>query len=397
MHPRTLLALVTFPLVASFTYPVVVKDGGRARQAESSKSAQDPLAGLSDIQDVLSLVKDNYVDQPDMAKVVQGGIQSVLERAHSANSYITPDELRLADPGPAQVGLVVVKRGIWAQVLSVIPGSPAASVGFQAGDVIRKIDGESVGTLSAWALERKLRGPAGSQITLLRYVSANGELKKVVLTRALPQRPPLALRKDVKATLITFPDLSPGRAEELKTLLGGLDRKFPLILDLRSCAGGDLEEAARVAGLFYADGLFATLQEAGKPERMIPVMRGGSVFPGPSAAIIGQGTAGASEALASCFKKQGVVVLGERSSGMGIERERLPLRQGGAVEIVYRRWVGAGEEKLDRQGVLPSAALRGLQPEDDLLPKVLEVLAVRAQKAAADIKPVVEAPKLKVP
>ena len=72
MHPRTLLALVTFPLVASFTYPVVVKDGGRARQAESSKSAQDPLAGLSDIQDVLSLVKDNYVDQPDMAKVVQG-------------------------------------------------------------------------------------------------------------------------------------------------------------------------------------------------------------------------------------------------------------------------------------------------------------------------------------
>jgi carboxyl-terminal processing protease len=382
MHQRTLLSILTLPFVTAFTYPVVFQQAQPAAQVETSKGTPDPLAGLSDIQDVLTLVRDNYVDVPDMEKVIAGGIEAALERAHPMNAYLTPEDLRLADPGPAQVGLMVLKKSIWAQVLAVVPGSPAAKAGIQVGDIIRKIDGESAGAMSSWALERRFRGEVGSELDLVDYDNTTGQLKKFTLKRELIKPPALIVRKDPKGTMITLPDLSAGRAEELKNLLAVMDRDLPLVLDLRSCAGGDLTEAVRVASLFAGGGTLVTVQEPGKKDRPVEVPKSSAV-PFPQVAVLlGPGTVGASEGLASYLKKQALLTVGERTASMGIERTRILLKQGGAVELVNQRWLGAGDEKLDRQGVVPDEALKGLQPGEDPLPKVLEILEAKRKKAA---------------
>ena len=237
MHQRTWLSLISLPLVATFTYPLV-------RQTPSKPAAearaQDPLAGLADIQDVLGLVRDNYVDRPDMEKVISGGIQAVLERAHPLNAYLTPEDLRLPDPGPADIGIRLVKRSIYGQVVAVRPGGPGDKAGLQVGDVVRKIDHESVGPLSAWALERSLRGVAGTSLSLLRYDSTEAKLKTISVTREVPRAAQITLKKSDKALMVSIPNLMPGRAAELKTMLATLDRKLPLILDLRQCSEGDL-------------------------------------------------------------------------------------------------------------------------------------------------------------
>jgi carboxyl-terminal processing protease len=382
MHQRTWLSILTLPFVTAFTYPVVFQQAQPPAHIEVSKGSQDPLAGLSDIQDVLTLVRDNYVDLPDMEKVIGGGIEAALERAHPMNAYLSPEELRLPDPGPAQVGLMVLKKTIWAQVVAVTPESPAAKAGIQVGDVIRKIDGDSVGALSSWGLERRLKGAAGSALELVNYDNTNGQIKKISLKREVIKRPALSLRKDAKGVMIGLPDLSAGRASELKSLLAGLDRGLPLVLDLRNCAGGELAEAAQVAGLFAGDGALVTVQEAGKPDRVIPVVKSG-LPPFPRMAVLqGFGTVGAVEGLASYLKKQSILAVGERTSALGVERSRILLKQGGAVELVTRRWLGAGGEKLDRQGVVPDEILKGLQPNEDPFPKVLEILASKLKTAA---------------
>ncbi|HEX7554675.1 MAG TPA: hypothetical protein VF378_14065, partial [Geothrix sp.] len=79
------------------------------------------------------------------------------------------------------------------------------------------------------------------------------------------------------------------------------------------------------------------------------------------------------EVLASCLKKTGAKTFGERTPGLGVERARFALKQGGAVELVSKRWVGVGGEKLDRQGVVPDQVLR-LVEADDPLAKVLAAL-----------------------
>jgi len=398
--------MFTLPLVAVFTYPVVFHPVQEAPRHELKAVSQDPLAGLSDIQDVLNYVKDLYVDPPDMEKVINGGIQATLERAHPLNAYLTPDDLRLPDPGPAGIGIQVLKRQIYAQVLGVTAGSPAAKAGFLPGDVIRKLDGDSIGPMSSWTLERRLRGAAGSEVSLLRYAAANGELKKITVKREMLTPPPVFVRKEPKVTVLGLEDLSPGRAAELMALLPGLDHKLPLVLDLRRCTGGELAEAAKVAGLFVGAGPLATVQETGHADVQVAVVPA-SLPPFAKVAVLqGPWTFGAPEALSSALKKQSVPIFGERSMGLGVERTRFLLRQGGGAEVVNKRWLGAGGEFLglggekpeamkakpdkdhpgegNQPGLVPDHVFKNMKPEDDPLPKILEILADKAK--AAELK-----------
>jgi len=419
MHQRTWLSILTLPLVAAFTVPML-QPGGSGPKPATHIQAPDPLAGLSDIQDVLTLIRDNYVDTPDMEKVVDGGIQGVLERAQPLNSFLTPEDLHLPDPGPAGVGITVVKRQIYAQVVAVVPGSPAAKAGFQVSDMVRQLDGDSIGPMSAWTLERRLRGAPGSSVSLLRYAAADGDLKRITLKRELIQAPPVTVRREPQATVLTLADLGPGRAAQLKAMLPGLDHKLPLVLDLRQCAGGTLTEAAQVAGLLVGSGPLATVQEAGKEPVPVAIVPAG--LPGFDQLAVLQGgfTLGPAEALSAALKHQGVPTFGERTYGFGVERTRFLLRQGGAIELVNKRWVGpggellgAGGEKIDNVqpqlavsstqkeapkaaptgfGVAPDYpisatkpddhAVQGIRPEEDPLPRILEILAGKAKRAA---------------
>jgi len=385
MHARTWLSVLSLPMVAAFTLPVMQQGNPPKPQAKAGTKAapQDPLAGLSDIQDVLSLVQQNYVDLPDMEKVVSGGVQAVLERSHPMNAYLTAEDLRLPDPGPAEAGLVVVKRGIYASVAAVTPGGPAAKAGIQAGDVIRKMDGDSVGRLSAWAMERKLRGPEGSSLDLYRY-NATGDLTKTTVQRQLIAPAAITLKQGQGALLASLPDLNPGRAGELNRMLANADRNQTLVLDLRSCQKGAMEEAAAVAGLLGAKGSLGTLQEAGKPDRDLAITGAGKPF-SRLVLLVGRSTLGAPEVLASCLKKGGARTFGERTPGLGVERTRFALKQGGAVELVSRRWVGLGGEKLDRQGVVPDQVLR-MADTEDALARVLTALATPVPAAPVPAK-----------
>ena len=378
MHARTWLSVLSLPLVAAFTMPVLQQGNPPNSQPKVDAKAmpQDPLAGLSDIQDVLSLVQQNYVDPPDMEKVVSGGVQAVLERSHPLNAYLTPEDLRLPDPGPAEAGLVVVKRGIYATVLAVVPDGPAAKAGIQAGDVIRKVDGDSVAHLSAWAMERKLRGPEGSPLDLYRY-NATGDLTKATVERQLITPGPVVLKQGQGALLASLPDLAPGRVEELKKALAATDRGQTLVLDLRQCLMGSMDEAAALAGLLGSKGSFATLEEAGKPDRVLPATGTGTAF-ARLALLVGRSTLCAPEVLVSCLKKGGARTFGERTPGFGVERVRFPLKQGGAVDLVSKRWVGLGGEKLDRQGVVPDLVLH-LTDTEDVLTRVMTALAAPVQ------------------
>ena len=425
MHQRTWLSLLTLPLVAAFTYPVVVRQSADAPRQEvpgGGAPSQDPLAGLSDIQDVLSLVRDNYVDPPDLEKAIGGGIREALERAHPLNAYLSPEDLRLGDPGPGSIGLRLVKRGIYAHVVAVTPGGSAAKAGIEVGDVVRKVDGDSVGVMSSWTLERRLHGPVGSELSLLRYGAVSGETKKVVLKRELPQRPAIAVRKEPKATVVALTDLTPGRAAELKAVLASLDHQLPLVLDLRQCSGGTLPETALAAGLLVGAGPLGTVQETGRPDQPLVIVPAGLPPFAKLAVLQGQGTLGPAELLSSALKNQAVPVFGERSAALGVERTRFMLRGGGAAEVVNKRWLGAGGEFLGAggdkpegrkvaakapakanvpesaapkvpdadtvkvpaagYGVVPDHPLKGLKAGEDPLPRILESLAGPARHAA---------------
>jgi len=396
MNPRNWLVLGTLPIVLGVTTPLWSPLPPWSSSA-STATLQDPkaaskkevnldqLAGLSDLQDILDLINDRYVEVPDMELVIKGGIQSALERSHPFNSWLNASDLAEEDPGGASAGMTLIKRGIYASVLTVVPGGPADRAGLRPGEVIRRLNGLSLNKISAWKMQRLTRGPEGTEIEVQRYPKDTVEPVKTILKLETIKFPPLGFQTSSRGSLITLSDLRAGRDKEFNTLLARLSPNQPLILDLRNNSEGTMEVALNIANLLCSEGLFATLRSTNKPNVNLTLTPSS---PRPSMKLIvlqDSSTSGVAELLASALKRHGKAkTWGSQTAGLGVALGRIPLSQGGALEIVMERWTGAGREEVDQTGVKADKPIKDFGPQDRLIDFILDTLndTVQGSKAS---------------
>ncbi|HNN51078.1 MAG TPA: PDZ domain-containing protein, partial [Pseudomonadota bacterium] len=63
-------------------------------------------------------------------------------------------------------GLFITRDGARHTILAVLPDSPAASAGVQAGETVVDVDGKEPSRWDPYLLKERLRGPVGSSLTL---------------------------------------------------------------------------------------------------------------------------------------------------------------------------------------------------------------------------------------
>jgi C-terminal processing protease CtpA/Prc len=96
-------------------------------------------------------------------------------------------------------------------------------------------------------------------------------------------------------------------------------------------------------------------------------------------------TSGVAELLASALKRHGKAkTWGSQTAGLGVALGRIPLSQGGALEIVMERWTGAGREEVDQTGVKADKPIKDFGPQDRLIDFILDTLndTVQGSKAS---------------
>jgi len=165
--------------------------------------------------------------------------------------------------------------------------------------------------------------------------------------------------------------LDSGEAADTKARLQDLLKQGAqkIILDLRSVAGGEIQEGATVANFFIRDGVIA--KTIGREQKVLKTFEADPktvVFNGPVVALIDTGTAGAAEVVASAFleQKRGDVV-GEKSFGAGAEQELFTLRDGDGLLLTTVKWASAagkpflGEDRA-HSGITPSVEVK--RPEN---------------------------------
>ncbi len=92
--------------------------------------------------EVLRHIQSDYVTDPDVPAVTNGALRGLLESLDADSSYLTPEDYKIykaakaKQAGKAQIGLSVSKRGNYAVVVSIVPGSPASRVTLSDGDVL---------------------------------------------------------------------------------------------------------------------------------------------------------------------------------------------------------------------------------------------------------------------
>src|SRR5256885_10288303 len=124
--------------------------------SKGASSADDTYKHLGVFSDVVSRIKSEYVEDPDMKSVTLGALNGMLEAIDPFASYLNADQykeyVKNKDLKRADVGLILSKKyGYLGEVgiVSAIPGSPAAKAGLSTGDMIETIGGAATPALPA--------------------------------------------------------------------------------------------------------------------------------------------------------------------------------------------------------------------------------------------------------
>jgi carboxyl-terminal processing protease len=109
-----------------------------------SAPPEDTYRHLAVYTEVLSRIKSDYVEEPDMKGVTLGALNGLLESIDPYASYLSADQykqyLKSKDEKKADVGLVLSKKFGYVGIVDSIPGSPAAKAGLTTTDVIETIN-----------------------------------------------------------------------------------------------------------------------------------------------------------------------------------------------------------------------------------------------------------------
>jgi len=346
-------------LVASAGILLFALAGGISGVRASNDGAYRQMEVYSE---VLSRVRSEYVEEPNLPVVTDGALHGLLESLDSNSSYLNADQYKdykaHKSNAKGEIGAAVSKRFGYASVVSVIPGGPADKAGLQDTDILEAIEGKSTREMSLAQIHSLLSGEPGSTLNLSVVRARRAEPQKVVVTRDVVSIPPVKDKMlDDGIAQIRVDALTKGKSQELATKIKAVQKSGAkkLILDLRDCAEGDEAEGVATANLFLNHGTITYLQGQKYPREAFNAEPSKAVTTLPLVVLVNKGTAGPAEIVAAAVLEnaRGDVV-GDKTFGDGSVQKLIELPDGGALILSIAKYYSPQGKAIQDAAVTPN-------------------------------------------
>ncbi len=260
-------------------------------------------------------------------------------------------------------------------------GTPENVVEQDLRDVVRKIRGEKGTKVKLTILRKEGEGKKRFDVTLVRdKIKLEDEAASILYE----DKEVGGVKK--KIGIINFPSFYAdsrrgGRssAADLKKLIAEARAKKAegLILDLSNNGGGSLEDAVKIAGLFFQTGAVVkqSAREEGKGELVYRDQDSQVDWPGPLVVLTSRISASASEIVAGTLQdyKRAVVVGNDHTFGKGSVQSVLPIPQNlGALKVTVGMFFTPGGYSTQHRGVNSDIQIPGPYVVDDIGEKFLD-------------------------
>ena len=367
-------ALVGLGLVGGFAAAMVA--------LPEAKGANDASAyGQLDLfSDAFERVRANYVRPVKDSELVDAAIQGMVSNLDPHSSYMDAKmygDMQISTKGQfGGVGIEVTQEDGFIKVISPIDGTPASRAGIKSGDRIVGIDGSSIAGLPLNDSIDKMRGAAGTKITLT--IVREGEKKPfdVTLTRAIVAYEADTWRREGDIGYIRMPAFNEQTADGLEKAVKDLKKQIGpgikgYVLDLRNNPGGLLDQAIQVSDDFLTSGEIVSTRGRHSEDTQRYDAKGGDITDGkPVVVLINAGTASASEIVSGALQDhKRATVIGLTSFGKGSVQTIIPLGENrGALRLTTARYYTPSGHSIQAQGIIPD--IQVAQGDEAAIPKL---------------------------
>ncbi len=320
------------------------------------------FSSLNELKATLERKFDGDVDSAKALDGAKAGLVASLGDPYT--TYLTKKQAQdLADDlkgNLSGIGAEIGFRNNQLSVIAPIADTPAAKAGLQPKDIIVKIDGKDPSGLTLDEAVSKIRGAAGTKVTLT-IVRGNQAPFDVTITRAAISVPSVTWKKDGQVGIITITRFGDDTVQKTKQAASELTAQgaTKFVLDLRNNGGGYLQAAVGVSSVFMDNKVVVEERKSGKTTDTLSSSSGGELVGKPLIVLINSGSASASEITAGALQDQGVATLvGEKSFGKGSVQEIIDLAGGAQLKVTVAHWFTPKGRGIDKTGISPDVEVK---------------------------------------
>ncbi len=398
---KTVLLVLSLALV-SFTVA-----GGLGVKASTGDGAYRQLGVYSE---VLSRIRSDYVEEPNIALVTDGALHGLLESLDANSSYLNPEQYKqykALKESKGTIGAAISKRFGYAAVVSVVPGGPADKADIEAGDIFEAIENKSSRDMSLAEINGVLSGAPGSSISVSVVRPRKAQPDKVSIIREVVKEPAITAKMmDDGIGYIRADGFPKGRALEISAKIKELQKQGAkkLVLDLRNSGDGDEQEGIATANLFINHGLLGYVQGQKYPRQNFDADPAKAITSAPVVVLVNRSTAGPAEIIAaSILETARGDVVGDKTFGTGSIQKLIELPDNSALILSVAKYYSPSGKAIQDSAVTPNILVAdnlddltgpddetdNAQPEvnkanqpDEQLRRAIEVLKNKDQKTA---------------
>ncbi len=332
---------------------------------ETDPSNEVILDKMELFAEVLTRVRDYYVDPKDEKELIEAALDGALSSLDPHSSYAPPaaftEQREAAKREYGGLGIEVSMEGGLVKINYAIEEGPAYKAGIRTGDFISSVAGDSVLGKELNDAVENMRGPVGDpvKVTVITGDEEPRELdivRQVVRGRAVRHRVEQGLGY-VFIETFNNDQLTADLKHALTILESDLGGELPgLIIDMRGNRGGLLDQSVSVSGLFLDGGEVLSARGRDSSDTQRYHAEAGELYPDmPIVVLVNSGSASAAEIVAGALQDRGrAVIVGRRSFGKGSVQSVIPLvEHGGALRMTTQRYFTPSGNSIQGRGIMP--------------------------------------------
>jgi len=352
----------------------------------------DILPGLSDqrpskgilwiVQEVVNHIKEDYVDEPDASKTMEGAFKGIVNSLDESSSYLTKEAVskhqQMETGGLNGVGIILYKKyRTFPVVMGVLENSPAQKKGIQLGDTISAIDGQSGLTMSMYEANLALKDKTTNPITL-KVLRANENEELEIPREKLSEKPCIYTPTEGTGGILSIYNFNAACIQEIRTsILPQLKTaNQTLVIDLRNCNQGNFEHMIEFINLFLQSNNVGYFENNKGKKEVLSTPSKSELAHLPLLIWTNQATMGPAEAAAAILKEhKQTKIIGYPTPGLVAKHTFIPLDDGSGLMLTAAIFHLNDKIKLWEEGLEPDVKMEGMdQSSDSFLEQTKKIL-----------------------